>query len=475
VLEENYVWGYDRQRQLIMKVERSKNRLHYLDLDRVDPICDGFLVEEQRSAPFPYESTHVTQDVIYERGKSGQPEGSLENGRPPWPEGGGLKENSSPEEASLKGPEKRKAGYTCIELLNIAVASSRPIRPEGGRAANSQAASSEKSASLTASMEVPRAGGLTSPGTLSAESSPAKCSPSIVPAREEERSYPAQFAPDRIEALIPARIKQPRYACIQLMELATRELSCTWLHDGQKHRPELYPLGNELASFVMHDRVDLVEKVLRQEHISESSRSDVGPQLAKKGSESEERSATSVTEEYVVTASIALEPKRLQPIQACMQRVLNCYLKKALWTVNNPVKVKHEKQCLLSEEPVKTEDADKKDGSREAMEKPAKTKTVIWMLQGTTKAMSMITAKTAKVVPRVTPTRSRWRIWDPGRNEAVVLRGVIVRNKHVRGAVSQSYTERIRVWRCPGRSSVSYPSMLGSRLNLIYIGVYSTL
>jgi hypothetical protein len=49
VLEENYLWGYDRQRQLIMKMERSKNRLYYLDLDRVDPICDGFLVEEQRS------------------------------------------------------------------------------------------------------------------------------------------------------------------------------------------------------------------------------------------------------------------------------------------------------------------------------------------------------------------------------------------------------------------------------------------
>jgi hypothetical protein len=41
VLEENYLWGYDRQRQLIMKVERSKNRLYYLDLDRVDTICDS--------------------------------------------------------------------------------------------------------------------------------------------------------------------------------------------------------------------------------------------------------------------------------------------------------------------------------------------------------------------------------------------------------------------------------------------------
>jgi hypothetical protein len=115
VLEKNYLWGYDRQRQLIMKVERSKNRLYYLDLDRVDPICDGFLVEEQRSAPFPRESMHVTQDIICEQEKSGQPDGSPASSRPPWPEGGRRKENSSPEE----GPVKMKIGYICSELLNI--------------------------------------------------------------------------------------------------------------------------------------------------------------------------------------------------------------------------------------------------------------------------------------------------------------------------------------------------------------------
>jgi hypothetical protein len=71
VLEENYLWGYDHQRHTIMKVERSKNRLYYLDLDQVDPICDGFLVEEQRSVPFPHESMHVTQDIICEDYKLG--------------------------------------------------------------------------------------------------------------------------------------------------------------------------------------------------------------------------------------------------------------------------------------------------------------------------------------------------------------------------------------------------------------------
>jgi hypothetical protein len=104
-----------------MKVERSKNRLYYLDLDHVDPICDGFLVEKQRSFPFPHESTHVTQDIICERGKSGQPEGSPENSRPAWPEEGRLKEKVSLKEAITS--VRRQTCYACLELLNIAVAS----------------------------------------------------------------------------------------------------------------------------------------------------------------------------------------------------------------------------------------------------------------------------------------------------------------------------------------------------------------
>jgi hypothetical protein len=92
VLEENYLWGYDRQRKLIMKVERSKNILYYLDLDRVDLICDGFLVEKQWSAPFPCESRHVTQDIICEGENLGQTEESPASTRSTWPEGGSLKE-----------------------------------------------------------------------------------------------------------------------------------------------------------------------------------------------------------------------------------------------------------------------------------------------------------------------------------------------------------------------------------------------
>lgn len=80
-----------------------------------------------------------------------------------------------------------------------------------------------------------------------------------------------------------------------------------------------------------------------------------------------------------------------------------------------------------TEELVKTKDVDTEDVRRQA--KLTKVKSVTWVLQGTAKAMSARTAKAAKAMPRVTLTRSNWRVWDPGRSEAhVVLRGVIVRN-----------------------------------------------
>jgi transposase InsO family protein len=39
VLKDKFLWGYDREIKLIMMVERAKNRLYILNLDRVDPIC----------------------------------------------------------------------------------------------------------------------------------------------------------------------------------------------------------------------------------------------------------------------------------------------------------------------------------------------------------------------------------------------------------------------------------------------------
>jgi hypothetical protein len=223
VLEENYLWGYDRERQLIMKVERSKNRLYYLDLDRVDPICDGILVEEQRSAPFPVESTHVTQDIICEKEKSGQPDGSPASSRPPWPEGGGLKEKDTLEE----GPVKRKIRYISSELLNLVVASiiegrtcmrdpeNRPTRLEGGRAASPEH-----------STEGPEERGRRGPCgpdgapnySASKQETTRACTDSrsaaggqVIPPEDssgdpEEKSNPANSgAPDGIEANVPAR------------------------------------------------------------------------------------------------------------------------------------------------------------------------------------------------------------------------------------------------------------------------------
>ncbi|KAK1643703.1 hypothetical protein QYE76_061508 [Lolium multiflorum] len=164
--------------------------------------------------------------------------------------------------------------------------------------------------------------------------------------------------------------------------------------------------SKELA---VHGPLNLEEEVLRRDYKGESRRSDVGPQPASEGFTSEETSATSGAEEYVVLSPTALEKRRLRPTRARMRRVLNYYPNK----VNNPVKMKHRKQCVFIEEPVKTEDADKEDCGREAMEKPTKVKSVAWVPQGTAKAM-----------PRKTPAGSSWRIWDPGRSEEhVVLRG----------------------------------------------------
>ena len=88
--------------------------------------------------------------------------------------------------------------------------------------------------------------------------------------------------------------------------------------------------------------------------------------------------------------------------------------------VNYFVKPGKLKENVFAEELAKTEDADKEDGQREAMEKPAKVMSVTWMLRGA-----------AKALPRMSLARSSWRIWDPGRGEVhVVLTGVIVRINH---------------------------------------------
>jgi hypothetical protein len=77
-----------------------------------------------------------------------------------------------------------------------------------------------------------------------------------------------QFAPtEGTEAHVSARIKHARYVCLELLDLGIRDLS--WLHEGQKHQPELHPSAKELASFAMHVHVNLVEKVFKQEHIRE--------------------------------------------------------------------------------------------------------------------------------------------------------------------------------------------------------------
>jgi hypothetical protein len=90
------------------------------------------------------------------------------------------------------------------------------------------------------------------------------------------------------------------------------------MHDGQKNQPDLHrPSGKYLASVAiscsMYVSVNLNEKVLRGDHICESQGSDMEPQLGIGGSTSEETSAVSGAEEYVVPSPTALETRRLRP------------------------------------------------------------------------------------------------------------------------------------------------------------------
>ena len=39
MLEDGYLWGYDRQRNLMMRVKRSQNRMYVLNLDKEQPVC----------------------------------------------------------------------------------------------------------------------------------------------------------------------------------------------------------------------------------------------------------------------------------------------------------------------------------------------------------------------------------------------------------------------------------------------------
>jgi hypothetical protein len=85
--------------------------------------------------------------------------------------------------------------------------------------------------------------------------------------------------------------------------------------------------------------------------------------------------------------------------------------------------------------------------------------------------VAWVPREAAKVMPRKTPARSSWRIWDPGRSEAhVVLRGVIVRTKH---AVYPYSGVRVYKWytymspmhigvHSPGRIRLASPSRFAS-------------
>jgi hypothetical protein len=79
---------------------------------------------------------------------------------------------------------------------------------------------------------------------------------------------------------------------------------------------------------------------------------------------------------------------------------------------------KYTKYCFKNTEAKMTfKDVDKKDCCCQREDESTKAMLMSWKSQGTTKVMSMLKAEAAKVLSRVTSTRSDWRIWDPGRSE----------------------------------------------------------
>jgi hypothetical protein len=317
-----------------------------------------------------------------ETGPGGTAPGYIDASRGPAPHAsGGLVQLARGAPAA---PEGRLDGGCPANMSS----SGRTVRPEESQGLGAGVSREELS---------PRSLGMASPGNM-----------------PEERAWLTRAVLEELEVDVLERnksmqaVRLAKRSCLELIDLARHELPCTWVPNSQKHRLESYPLGKEH----MHVRVNLDEKVLQRDHKGESQGSDVGLQPAKEGSSSDETSATSGAEEYVVLSPTTLEMRRLRPTRARMRRVLDYYPKKEIRTVNNPKKMKHTKQCLFIKEPVKTEDANT-EGQRQALEKPTKVKSVPWVPRGVAKAML-----------RKTPTRSSWRIWDPGQGEAyVVLRG----------------------------------------------------
>ena len=83
--------------------------------------------------------------------------------------------------------------------------------------------------------------------------------------------------------------------------------------------------------------------------------------------------------------------------------------------------IKYTENCFKSTETkVMFEDVDKKDCCRQSVDESTKVRSMSWMPRGATKAMPLIKTEAAKAIPRVTATRSNWRIWDPGGRETHV-------------------------------------------------------
>jgi hypothetical protein len=409
VIEDDYLWGYDRQRKLMMKVERSKNRLYYLDLDRVDPV-------------FQDKSKSVTHDIICEKEKSWHPA-----------EAKGADGVDIPAKHAKK--HARYMPRLCQEILNFAVASINEGRtctgqPEGSATLGSNQASSS-------GLRWPEVGGPEGSG-----------SPGEDPSGGLAKGEGQSSSVTRLNNALDVRLEtcgsianRPSSLCVVKPEEAPREEL-----DPEEASGAHVPEGREISAVnglgKSSEGISPVRRCLGQKDRPETYELEDGS--------FKERSEISVASHASHERKLAF----LGKLRELATRYMFSFGQEYRPAVNRVGYSSTredfvEREYLFTKEEVKAEDADM-DGKRQAMEKPTKVKAVTWKTQGTTKAMLTRTVKTVKAIPRVTPTQSKWRIWDPGRGEAhVVLRGVIVRIKHdptpAGCRVLRPYTYRIRV------------------------------
>jgi hypothetical protein len=415
VIEDDYLWGYDRQRKLMMKVERSKNRLYYLDLDRVDPV-------------FQDKSKSVTHDIICEKEKSWHPA-----------EAKGADGVDIPAKHAKK--HARYMPRLCQEILNFAVASINEGCTCTGQPEDSATLGSNQASSSGTSAEAGDPEHACTPG-ISPGCSARSRRPEV---GEPEGSGSSGGAPR--EELGRKQCPAKSASCEEKITEAGDVVGGSMLPGRPSaEAPESEGLSSPESG---HDGDSSVVVLTEPEETNPEARGRTSASLeGVKPVSCYMELARKLNQHSLAGSGYRWLGQKQRP-ESYELVTFAISFEKYFDKVVSKRRIEGKTKVTSTDEQVKTEDADK-DGKRQAMEKPAKVKLVTWKTQRATKAMSTMMTETVKAIPRVTPTHSKWRIWDPGRSEAhVVLRGVIVRIKHVLRqtascVASVSYTSGIR-------------------------------